>query len=442
MRIRAAGAVAAFLACALAAPAAPPAQDSPKEKLKATLKDNDPAGEWFYDDIHGALSQARKSSKPLLVVLRCVPTWLYREIDKQVARREGPGVTDLLDKFVCVRIVQAYGLDLNVFQFDTDLPWAVFFMNADKVVYGRYGTRCRQKDPHKDVTLDGFKKAAQGALELHEAYPANKKDLAGKTGPAPAWRIPELMPDLKGRPEVKPADGKNCVRCHAVHEGEIWSSRVPKHVVPDKTLWPYPMPEAVGLTLDPKEAATVTAVEAATPAEKADFKAGDRIARMEGQPILSIADVQWVLHNLRDGDKVKVEAEVDRNGKKTELALTLPAGWRQKSDPTWRPMITNLRHRLAGPDGFEAVPLDARKDQGLPPAGMALRVKSVTQWGQDRNTSFAWKKNDAVIGVDGRNNLDTEFEFLSYLLRKNPGQKAELTIIREAKIQKATLVLP
>lgn len=416
-------------------------QDSPKEKLRGALKDNDPAGEWFYDDFPAALDQARKSGRPLLVVLRCVPTWLYREIDRQVARREGPGMADLLGKFVTVRLVQAHGLDLNVFQFDPDLVWVVFFMNADKAIYGRYGTRCRAKDPHKEVTIEGFKKAAEGALELHQAYPANKKDLAGKTGPEPEWRIPQIMPDLKGREENQAADGKVCLRCHHLHEGELWSLRSKKQPVPERMIWPYPMPETVGLQLDLKERATVAAVAPASPAEKAGFREGDRILRLEGQPMLSIADVQWVLHQA--GDRAKLSAEVEREGKKETLSLVLPPGWRMKSDPTWRPTFRYLRLRLAGPDAFEEVPLDVRREQGLPPAGMALRVKSVTTGGPvERNTSFAWKKNDVVIAVDGRHDLDTEAEFLAHLLKKNPGQKASLTVLREGKALTGHLVVP
>lgn len=37
----------------------------------------------------------------------------------------------LLDKFVCVRLVQMYGVDLNKFQFDFVQTWAIFYMNAD-----------------------------------------------------------------------------------------------------------------------------------------------------------------------------------------------------------------------------------------------------------------------------------------------------------------------
>ena len=51
-----------------------------------------------------------------------------------------------MDEFVCVRLVQANALDLTLFQFDYDLTFAVFFMNTDRTIYGRYGTRSERKD--------------------------------------------------------------------------------------------------------------------------------------------------------------------------------------------------------------------------------------------------------------------------------------------------------
>ena len=56
-----------ILAGALAA-AAP--QDSPKEQLKAKLKDTDVVGNWIYDDIEAGFAEARKTGKPLLVAFR------------------------------------------------------------------------------------------------------------------------------------------------------------------------------------------------------------------------------------------------------------------------------------------------------------------------------------------------------------------------------------
>jgi hypothetical protein len=54
-------------------------------------------------------------------------------------------VKDLMEQFVCVRMIQANGMDLSWFQFDYDQTFAVFFMNADKTIYGRFGRApCRR----------------------------------------------------------------------------------------------------------------------------------------------------------------------------------------------------------------------------------------------------------------------------------------------------------
>ena len=79
-----------------------------------------------------------------------------------------------------MRLVQANSLDLSLFQFDFDLTFSVFFMNADKTVYGRYGTRSDNKQATRDISIEGFGKALDGALKLHAAYPGNKAALKGK----------------------------------------------------------------------------------------------------------------------------------------------------------------------------------------------------------------------------------------------------------------------
>jgi hypothetical protein len=49
-----------------------PLQETPKEKLKDALGDWSLVGPWIYDDLPAGLAQAKKTGKPLLVVLRCV----------------------------------------------------------------------------------------------------------------------------------------------------------------------------------------------------------------------------------------------------------------------------------------------------------------------------------------------------------------------------------
>ena len=56
-----------------------------------------------------------------------------------------------MERFVCVRIVQAWGLDLSLFQFDWRQTWMVFLMNSDRALYGRYDAR--QADGRKNVRV-------------------------------------------------------------------------------------------------------------------------------------------------------------------------------------------------------------------------------------------------------------------------------------------------
>lgn len=43
------------------------------------------------------------------------------------------------EEFVKVRVVKMNGVDIGLFQFDFDLTWMCFFMNANGFIYGRYG---------------------------------------------------------------------------------------------------------------------------------------------------------------------------------------------------------------------------------------------------------------------------------------------------------------
>jgi serine protease Do len=291
-----------------------------KEKLRAAMGDGALAGAWIYDDVDAGFAEARRTGKPLMVVLRCVPCKPARTVDRQVVGRQDPDLARIMDRYVCVRVVQGYGLDLSLFQFDWRQTWVVFLMNADRAIYGRY-------DAREANDAIGLRKAMEGALELHEKWPANRAELAGKTGPAPRWRTPEEIPALQEKGRPRPVTGRNgCIHCHNVLEGGTKSLEALKEPVPARDLAPYPVPQRVGIMLSTKERATVSSIDRNSPAEKAGLREGDRILRFGGQPILSWADVQWVLYLADDGDAIPVE--LDRGGKPAVATLTLPAGWR------------------------------------------------------------------------------------------------------------------
>src|SRR5690606_27010836 len=89
------------------------------------------AGFWIYDDLDRGIALAKRTHKPLLVVIRCIPCEACEGFDAKLVDRD-PLINDLMEKFVCVRIVKGNGLDLSLFQYDYDLSFAAFFMNADK----------------------------------------------------------------------------------------------------------------------------------------------------------------------------------------------------------------------------------------------------------------------------------------------------------------------
>ncbi len=339
-----------------------------------------------------------------------------------------------MEQFVTVRVVQAWAMDLSLFQFDGELTMAVMFLNADKTVYGRYGSR-GDKTSSRWYTAAGLKRAMEGALDLHHGYPDNRKLLEGKVAKAPPWRTPESQPAHKGRPNMKPADGSRgrCVHCHQAGDGEAWSTRMTGGRIGDDHLWAYPMPQEVGLTMNADERATVKSVADGSAAAKAGFKAGDRIVSMDGQAIISIADVQWVLHNAAAPGSV--DAVVGRGESAERLKLALAAGWRRGGDFTWRVIVWSLRHKLIGTEPLVLADDAERKALGVADGLMAIKVKGFPPDWVKEKASSALKAGDVIVQVDKRKDLVTESLLLAYLFQEVPaGQVAMVSVVRGGKM--------
>ncbi len=402
-------------------------------KVRGDKKRVEGDGYWIYNDLPLGVERAKESKKPLLVVFRCVPCEACAQLDEQVVERD-PGVRELLDKFVCVRIVHANGMDLSQFQFDYDQSWAAFFLNADMTIYGRYGTRSHQTESKDDVSLQGFSKALTGALELHALFPNNKAVLAAKRGPTSEVKVPEQFPSFKGKYGAKlDYEGKvvqSCIHCHQVGEALRLVARSAEKPISDKVLYPYPNPKILGLVLDPKEKAKVKQVAAGSSAEQDGFRIGDELVTLSGQPLLSIADVQWVLHDADESDKLK--AEVVRDGQKQSLILTLAKGWRRRDDISWRATSWDLRRMTLGGLLLEPLPDDLQRELKLSSDQLALRVKHVGQYGDHAVAKRAgFLKDDVLIAIDGDRSPLTESELMAKLLQsKRPSDRITVTVRR------------
>ena len=117
------------------------AQKPTREQIvRADKAEREAEGFWLYNDLDKAYELARASGKPILVTLRCIPCDECVKLDDDLVDNDRV-IRPLLEQFVCVRIVGTNGLDLNTFQYDTDQSFALFMLNADKTIYGRFDTR-------------------------------------------------------------------------------------------------------------------------------------------------------------------------------------------------------------------------------------------------------------------------------------------------------------
>ena len=88
------------------------------------------------------------------------------------------------------------------------------------------------------------------------------------------------------------------------------------------------------LALDVDDGLLVTAVEKDAPAAKAGLAAGDELVSAGGQPLISTADFQWVLHTSSADAKLPVT--IRRGGKTLEKTIVLAGNWKERSNIAWR----------------------------------------------------------------------------------------------------------
>ncbi len=413
--------------------------ESREEKVRRDREKVVAEGFWIYNDLEKGFAQAKRTGKPMVVVLRCIPCVECVKLDDELVDRD-PVIRPLLEQFVCVRIVSTNGLDLSLFQYDTDQSFAVFMLNAQGTVYGRFGTRSHHTEWFNDVSLKGMAEALRGALELHKEYPGNRKKLAGKRGKPLEFASPEKYPSLrkkyKDSIDFENNVVRSCIHCHQIGDARrsfYWKAG---KAIPEEIFYPYPHPKILGMILDPDTRAKLKEVVAGSIAAGAGLKKNDRIKTMAGQPILSMADVQWVLDQTSpQGGTLSIE--VERAGEIIPVSLKLPAGWRRRGDLSWR--VSSWEYRRIFLGGLKLGPMSneqAKSDR------MGLVVEHVGQYGAHAVAKRAgFKKGDILISYDGRTNLLSESELFFYGNTKTKaGDRVRVTVLRNGK--KISLQLP
>jgi len=409
-----------------------------EQKVREDKKRIEASGYWYYNDLEKGIKQAAAENKPLMVVLRCLPCEECVKLDDELVESD-PRVKPLLDQFVRVRIVGTNGLDLSLFQFDYDQSFAVFFLNADKTIYCRYGTRSHRTNWSDDVSIEGLGKAMEGVLELHKQFPSNRDLLKAKTGFRPLFPTPEQFPLLKdkysSRIEYEGKVVQSCIHCHQIGDAiRQETRRNMKNGFPDEVLFPYPHPKTFGIIIDPSSSGIIKEIVASSLADKAGFKKSDKILRMNSQPILSIADVQWVLNSI-SGRGGKVEFILGRGKENIALSMELENGWRVQEDISWRVSTWGLRRMVLGGMVLENIPQEEKVKQAGQKNETQLRVKHVGQFGPHaaaKNAGF--QQGDFVLSFDGKSDFQNESELIRYALQnKKVGDRVPVKVIRNSK---------
>ena len=161
---------------------------------------------------------------------------------------------------------------------------------------------------------------------------------------------------------------------------------------------------------------------------------------VRGQPILSIADVQWVLHHAGESDKIPVTYK--RDSETSSTALDLPTGWRAQDDLSWRVSSWPMRRMTLGGMVLEEASPAQREQAGITdPAKMALRVRFLGRYGDSAlalKTGF--KVGDILVGYEGKEDLVRETDLLAYAAKNCLlGEKVKIDFVRGNKRMSLTL---
>lgn len=333
-----------------------------------------------------------------------------------MVRPEDSELAQLLNsQFIPVRLVNFKGADMNLFQFDYDLTFAVLLMNANGYTYARFGAMDATHTTDR-MSIAGLKKAMRDVLALHQ------KEQAVLPAPQPKLTLDD-MPSYRRNRVAK----EECAHCHYANNFRIKELRGAGKFTKD-VLLQYPLPENIGVTLDVDANNVVKSILPDSPAQRAGVKAGDVIAQANETRVLTSADLQFILNLIPDEGTVTLH--VVRNGQRWQpITLQLPKGWR-KTDISWRASQADIPPTV----GIWMEPLNAeqKRQRGIAPNNMALRVSFFFRGDEWVKTRGDLQMNDILIGINGKHlpHMNTR-QFHSYFrLTFNVGDTATLNVLR------------
>lgn len=319
-----------------------------------------------------------------------------------------------------VRQPRIEDVNLSLFEFDLDLTFMVFFLNAEEQLYGRYGGR-DATDPDSRQSLAGLRYSMQAALQAHREQVV-PQSLQPQRKPDFIWQYPAAEFTV------------GCVHCHEAKE--IMNDELKEQGKWSRDrVWRYPVPDNLGLRLELDRGNIVESVAADSPAAQLGLMPGDVVVEMASLPIHSFGDAQFALdHAPQTGE---LEVVWQRGNQQLNGQLALPEGWR-KSDITWRSsMLTMVAHARVNGEDLTA---EEKQVHGLLPSQLAFRQKSpVTRAAQ----AAGIRAEDIILGFDGLKLKMDAYDFHGYVSANYlAGDGVVIDLIRDGKELHLPMTLP
>ncbi len=122
------------------------------------------------------------------------------------------------------------------------------------------------------------------------------------------------------------------MHCHEVWEG-LRSLAGENGNFEPRSLFVYPRPENIGLTVDVDIGNRVQSVKADSASAQGGLRARDSIDNIGNYSIYSQADISWALHNAPETGQLQIR--FTRDGKAARAIIQLSEGWKE-SKLSWR----------------------------------------------------------------------------------------------------------
>ena len=318
-----------------------------------------------------------------------------------------------------LRIGNMRGVDLSIFDYDYDLQWFAMMLTPDGDVLGRFGGRDADT-PAKYQTLSGLRHSLEGALERFKTEPPRKR----------SPRMPLYAEDYA---DAEKLPSQACIHCHHVHEFRRAAMQRQGRWSLEEA-WIYPQPENIGLTLDLDRGDRIVSVQPKSAAAKAGLRTKDVLRRVNGQPIASIADLQYALDKAK-GNELKFGWHDGTDEKSVTVAL--PANWRV-NDVSWRWSLKSLSPNpsIIGDD----LDKDDRKKLGLELRQLAYRQMNFLT---PAARHAGLRANDVIVGIDDQALSMTARQFETHIrLHYAVGDEITLNVLRGVERVKVRLKLP